>query len=165
MAFFSDKAQHFCSGEMAYGVLFEVSRNIRDVSYTYHACYHGETALDGHFARTKQAIAEAAVEKWPNSRAMVANLVLEPLRSIGGDGKSAFYPRNRAIRERRAKLILRNISCAQKLRRATNGRLLKGELTVKGAPAKIRTPQSSPQKVGRREYDSCHLSKSKRLHH
>ena len=144
MAFFSDKAKHFCSGEMAYGVLFEVSRNIRDVSYTYHACYHGKTALDGHFARTKQAIAEVAVEKWPNSRVMVENLVLESLRSIGGDGKSAFFPRNRAIREHRTKLILRNISCVQKLRRVTNGRPLKDELTVEGAPVKIRTRHLPP---------------------
>ena len=63
MAFYSDKAKHFCSGEMAYGLLFEVSKHVADASYTYHACYRGKTPLDAHFARLKEKIGKVAVEK------------------------------------------------------------------------------------------------------
>ena len=34
VAFFSDKAKHFCSGEMAYGLFLGISASAQDVSHT-----------------------------------------------------------------------------------------------------------------------------------
>ena len=137
IAFWSDKGKHFCSGEMAYGVLFEVSKSIKDVSYTYHACYHGKTTLDGHFSRVKEAISNKVVEKWPKCKMEVETLVLDSLRNLGNT-VGAFLPSKYKNRQNRGKLILRDISCVQKLNRATGGRPLKDTLTVEGSPVPIK---------------------------
>ena len=63
VSFFSDKARHFNSGEMTYEVLLNASSSFQKTSYSYHACYHGKTVLDGHFARLKERLNAIPVEK------------------------------------------------------------------------------------------------------
>ena len=141
IAFWSDKAKHFCSGEMAHGVLFDVSKGVGNVSYTYHACYHGKTPLDAHFARVKQAIDQVAVEKWPSSE----KLVLGPVRKLGRT-QAVFLDSGYESRVPRNKLIVRDISSVQKLRRVTSPRSHQDKLFVEDTEIPIRTAsQGEPE--------------------
>ena len=67
----------------------------------------------------------------------VETLVLDSLRNLGNT-VGAFLPSKYKNRQNRGKLILRDISCFQKLNRATGGRPLKDTLTVEGSPVPIK---------------------------
>ena len=126
---------------MAHGVLFVVSKGVGNVSYTYHACYHGKTPLDAHFARVKQAIDQVAVEKWPSSEKLVLGLV----RKLGRT-QAVFLDSGYESRVPRQKLIVRDISSVQKLRRVTSPRSHQDKLFVEDTEIPIRTAsQGEPE--------------------
>ena len=160
IAFFPDEAKRFLSGEMAHGVLFEVAGNIAGASYTFHACYHGRTPLDGHFGRVKQQIGAAPIDKWPNSKAEAAKLVLHSLRNLG-DTQCVFLESKYENLEIRKKLIIRDISCAQKFRRFTAGRPPIDKLTIEGAPVVIRTALLAPGESEKTERGQDFIQKEK----
>ena len=137
ISYFSDKGKHFCSGEMAHGVLFEASDKFEDASYTYHACYHGKTPLDGHFSKIKHQLGEVPVEKWPNSKAEVAKLVLKSLKSL--KGSHPIFLESKYLNRPRNKLIILDISCIQRLRRTRTGNPPVPKLTVEGSSCNIKT--------------------------
>ena len=138
ISFYSDKAKHFCSGEMSYGVLFEVSRGIRGCFYTYHACYHGKTALDAHFGQVKRTIANAPVARWPHTQREISDLVAESVDALSNT-KAIFFRTEYLEKGERTKLIARDISCVQKFHRRTDGGTLVNTLIVEGTQTPIKT--------------------------
>ena len=150
ISFFSDKAKHFCSGEMAYGVLFEVAKGVNDVFYTYHACYHGKTALDAHFGQVKRAIAKIPVERWPHTEQGISGLILESVSHLGNT-RLVFLSDKYVNRGDRVKLIVRDISCVQKFHRATNPETLVDTLKVEDAELPIKSKKLAPSEVDAEE--------------
>ena len=135
--FYSDKAKHFCSGEMAFGVLLGITGNIQDVTYTYHACYHGKTPLDAHFSQVKRAVKLVAVTEWPSAKKEVEKLVLESVSTIPKTaatflGQSDFEGYNRQ------KLLIREISHVQRIRVKKFGPPEGDVLTVEDTAIPIR---------------------------
>ena len=137
VAFFSDKAKHFCSGEMAYGVLFGITANAQDVSYTYHACYHGKTPLGAHFARIKEAVNHTPVGQWPSSKREVKNLALQSV-GVVPKTEAVFLDNCDSEAYCRKKLVIPDISCAQRMRRRNLGPVQGDVLTVEDKAIPIR---------------------------
>ena len=138
LSFFSDKAKHFCSGEMAHGVLFEVAKGANNVFYTYHACYHGKTALDAHFGKVKRAIAEIPVERWPRTQHGISGLILKSANHLVNT-KLVFMGAKYVNNGERVKLIVRDISCVQKFHRNTDSATLVDTLKVEDTEVPIKT--------------------------
>ena len=135
--FYSDKAKHFCSGEMAFGVLLGITGNIQDVTYTYHACYHGKTPLDAHFSQVKRAVKLVPVTEWPSAKKEVEKLVLESVSTVSKTaatflGQSDFQGYNRG------KLLIREISHVQRIRVKKFGPPVGDVLTVEDTAIPIR---------------------------
>ena len=142
-SWYSDKAKHFCSGEMAYDVLFDVSKHAQNVSYTYHACYHGKTALDGHFARLKEQIKLIVVDKWPRDKVEIEALITSAAGQLKNTGVA--FLKDFARKEQKKELIIPNISCVQTLRRKTHPETLQDTLVVenRAIPIRVKNTQRS----------------------
>ena len=150
ISFFSDKAKHFCSGEMAHGVLFDVATGTNDVFYTYHACYHGKTALDAHFGKVKRAIAEIPVERWPHTQQGISGLILKSANHLANT-KLVFLGEKYVNDGERAKLIVRDISCVQKFHRNTDSETLVDTLKVEDTEVPIKTHKLTPSEEDEEE--------------
>ena len=142
-SWYSDKAKHFCSGEMAYDVLFDISKHAQNVSHTYHACYHSKTALDGHFARLKEQIKLIVVDKWPRDKVEIEALITSAAGQLKNTG--AAFLKDFARKEQKKELIIPNISCAQTLRRKTHPETLQDTLVVenRAIPIRVKNTQRS----------------------
>ena len=152
-SFYSDKGRHFCSGEMCYELLLEATAGADEVSYTYHACYHGKTALDGHFANVKQRVDGIFVERWPKTQDEVKDIIVGPIEGLGNT--NAVFLDDDYVRDiGRRRLVVHNISCVQELRRkrcpATGGDALTvgtRSVAIKSKPARESEP--GPAKISR----------------
>ena len=146
MSFYSDKGKHFASGEMAYEVLFRISADAARVSYTYHACYHGKTALDGHFARTKDRIAKIKVCKWPRTQEEVEKLVIDSYQNEDRI-RATFVAGTHRRSGGRVKLIIPGISAVQHMERVTDPESNQDILAVEGKNLTVRTRPAGPDRA------------------
>ena len=129
-SFYSDKGKHFCSGELAWGILFQISEGWPRVPYNYHACYHGKTPLDSHFGRVKQKINGIAVEKWPKDKHGVEALVLAEVGTL--ENTLCVFLEDTYFSDVRKKLVIPDISCVQELTRIAGPDEAEGALLVEG---------------------------------
>lgn len=143
ISFFSDKGKHFCSGETAYGVLFDITKYISEVSYTFSACYHGKTPLDGHFNHTKQTIGKM-VSNWPNSKALVKLMVLNMTKKHMKNTYSVFLDDTRVKRLYRSRLKIANISNMQRFSRSTKGNPPQDRFQIEGVDSAIKIEPMKP---------------------
>ena len=144
--FFSDKAKHFCSGEMAHAVLLGITEGIRDVKYKYRARYRGKTALGAHFSQIKRAVKVTPVAEWPNSKAGATNLVLKAVSSLPNT-TAAFLSHGDYAKYARKVLKMVDISHVRKLRVRKFGNQAGGVFTVEDKIIPIRTSVLSGDEV------------------
>ena len=116
-SWFSDKASPLRSGEMAFGVRSEMSKNAPNVSRLYSARYCGNAALNRHFARVGGQIKLILVRKWPWEKVGIVAAVTSAARQLGITGATALE--GNARKEQKRELISPGISCVQALYRKT----------------------------------------------
>ena len=147
ISFYSDKGRHFCSGEMAYGVLFDISRASTNAYFNYHACYHGKTPLDGHFAKVKQLVGEIPVAKWPRSKDLIQKLILGAVNGLPNT-VGTFLEDSETCAGARKKLVVQYISAVQKFHRFTCPQTGSQTLAVENTKIPIRTTEIWPAESG-----------------
>ena len=140
ISFYSDKGRHFCSGEMAYGVLFDISRDSANAYFNYHARYRGKTPLDGHFAKVKQLVGEIPVPEWPKSKKSIQKLILGAVNGLPNT-VGAFLEDSDTCSGSRRKLVVQDISAAQKFHRFTCQHSGSQTLAVENTTIPVRTAE------------------------
>ena len=140
-SWYSDKGKHFCSGEMVYRALFDISGKSQDVSRTFWVCYHGKTALDGHFARLKDRSKHIVVGKWPKNKMEIESAIMGAAKKMPNTG--AVFLENFSSQSTKKAKVIPNISCVQTVYRKTDPITLKDTLIVENTqiPIRVKTTQ------------------------